>query len=310
MGYGRVRAMIGGMPQEPDMTARHLPLPLLLAVAAAFGVAGCTQNKAPAPATAETPTAAVASPAAAQSPAATGEAADLAQREAELARRESELVAREAALKPKNDAGGRPKPVAKPTVTASAARAGHDAASAPAAAPVKPAPPAPVVVPAGTPISIALNSDITTKTARVGDPVDAHVTSAVTVDGRTAIPAGTLVRGLVSEVVSGSDRIGGTPTLGLKFDGIELQPGRTVGISGNLHEQGKSDTARDTAKIAGGALLGAIIGKQIGDNKGRLIGGLLGGAAGVAAAKKTGTEVTLPAGTTFTVVLDQSFSTP
>jgi len=114
----------------------------------------------------------------------------------------------------------------------------------------------------------------------------------------------------VSEVVSGSDRVGGTPTLGLKFDGIELQPGRTVGISGTLHEQGKSDTGRDTAKIAGGALVGAIIGKQVGDNKGRLIGGLLGGAAGVAAAKKTGTEVTLPAGTSFTVVLDQALTTP
>ena len=178
------------------------------------------------------------------------------------------------------------------------------------AAPVKVAPPPPLVVPAGTPVSVALDTDVSTKTARIGDPVDAHVASAVVIEGRTAIPAGTRVRGLVSEVVSGSDRIGGTPTLGLKFDGIELQPGRTVGISGTLHEQGKSDTGRDTAKIAGGALVGAIIGKQIGDNKGRLIGGLLGGAAGVAAAKKTGTEVTLPAGTSFTVVLDQALTTP
>jgi hypothetical protein len=285
-------------------------VPALVVLLAAAGLAGCSQGKAPSAASVEAPVAAATGPEAPKDAAESGKADELAAREADLARRESDLAAREAAVKPKQQATTAARPVAKPAAKPVVAKSRTESVDAPAAAPVKPAPPPPLVVPAGTPVSVALDIDVSTKTARIGDPVDAHVANAVVIEGRTAIPAGTRVRGLVSEVVSGSDRIGGTPTLGLKFDGIELQPGRTVGISGTLHEQGKSDTGRDTAKIAGGALVGAIIGKQIGDNKGRLIGGLLGGAAGVAAAKKTGTEVTLPAGTPFTVVLDQALTTP
>ena len=285
------------------MTARRLFTPAALgALLTALGLAGCSSP---------TPPASQAAPAADSAAATADKAADLSAREQELARREAELAAREAALPPPKSTAAvkpAPKPVTKPRPPRPVASPA--AAAAPVIAPRPAAPPPPLVVPAGTPISVALDGDVTTRTARIGDPVDAHVATTVTLDGRNAIPAGTRVRGTVSEVVSGSDQIGGTPTLGLRFDGIELQPGRTLGISGTLHEQGKSDTARDTAKIAGGALVGAIIGKQIGDSKGRLIGGLLGGAAGVAAAKKTGTEVVLPAGTTFTVVLDQSLTLP
>jgi hypothetical protein len=303
------------------MTVHRLLTPACLAaLLAASSLAGCSSPKSPATGSdGSAPTAAATGPEAPRDAAEADKARELAEREQELARRETELAARESALAAKKTLPAASKPVTKPAakppaakpVTADVARApAASAASAASAAKASPLPPPPLVVPAGTPLSVALNNDITTKTARVGDPVDARVASAVVIDGRTAIPAGTRVRGTVSEVISGSDRIGGIPTLGLRFDGIELQPGRTVGISGNLHEQGRSDTARDTAKIAGGALVGAIIGKQIGDNKGRLLGGLLGGAAGVAAAKKTGTEVTLPAGTTFTVVLDQALNVP
>jgi hypothetical protein len=295
------------------MSANRLFSPAALAtLVVTFSLAGCSSPKSPVTGSGQSPAAAAAaaSPEAPQD-AAGGGKAELAAREAELAHRESELAAREAALNAKKDVPAANKPVvkhvAKPVAAVPVVR---ESAIAPTTSTTQTSPLPPLVVPAGTPLSVALNNDVTTKTARVGDPVDARVATAVIIEGRTAIPAGTLVRGTVSEVVSGSDRIGGTPTLGLRFDGIELLPGKTVGISGNLHEQGKSDTVRDTAKIAGGALVGAIIGKQIGDNKGRLIGGLLGGAAGVAAAKKTGTEVTLPAGTTFTVVLDQALNVP
>ena len=39
--------------------------------------------------------------------------------------------------------------------------------------------------------------------------------------------AGAPIRGRVTEVVSGSKRIGGTPTLAMNFDGIELEDGKT-----------------------------------------------------------------------------------
>jgi uncharacterized membrane protein len=109
----------------------------------------------------------------------------------------------------------------------------------------------------------------------------------------------------VTEVISGSKTIGGTPTLGLTFDNLTLADGSDTRVIGQVAQIAtKSDTARDTAKIAGGAVAGAVIGHQIDHDKGKIIGGLIGAAAGTAAARKTGTEVELPAGTVIGFVLD------
>src|SRR5688572_22481904 len=156
----------------------------------------------------------------------------LAAREQELARREAEIAAKERATK---KVAATPKPVpakavavptSKPTVVAK-----------PAPVPVQP-----IVIPAGTELSIGLSSAVSTKSASIGDPVDARLASDLVVDGRRAIMAGAPIRGRVTEVVSGSKRIGGTPTLAMNFDGIELEDGKTVSISGQLVQQGKSDT--------------------------------------------------------------------
>ena len=66
----------------------------------------------------------------------------------------------------------------------------------------------------------------------------------------------------------------------------------------------KSDKARDTAKIAGGAAAGGVVGHQISHKNGAIIGAIIGAAAGTAAAKKTGQEVVLPAGTVVGLTLD------
>lgn len=275
----------------------------------ALTLAGCGGSQEPAPLAEEAVTP-IADDAAAVTAAAEAEAAAAAQaaKEEELARleadmtlkeREAELARREAALAAKQKAAQR---------TAAAPR--------PAAAPASPAPapaPAPAavaktyVVPAGTQLTVEIVSPVTTKTAKVGDRIDARLASDVTVDGKTVAFAGSAMRGTVTEVVSGSQKIGGIPTLGLTFDRLTLGGADTVAISGRMVQQGKSDTGRDTAKIAGGALIGAVVGHQVDDDKGKLIGGLLGGAAGAVAAKKTGTEVELPAGSVVGFVLDDSF---
>jgi hypothetical protein len=172
----------------------------------------------------------------------------------------------------------KPAPAPQPAVVAAAPK---PKVSTPAPVPVQP-----IVVPAGTELSIGLSSTVSTKSASIGDPVDARLASDLVIGGRRAIMAGAPIRGRVTEVVSGSKRIGGTPTLAMNFDGIELEDGNTVPISGQLVQQGKSDTARDTAKIVGGTAAGAIIGHQIDDDKGTVIGGILGGAAGAIAAQE------------------------
>lgn len=275
---------------------RHA-LPWIVALGALGTLAACNRG---------------APPAAAEDPALAAKQAELQQREAELAAREAELAAREAApaATPSPAPAAAPKPVVqapKPPAPKPAASSSADAGAAkPVASTSKPAPAAPtrITVPTGTLLSLSLDSALTSKTAKVGDPVRARVTSDVNVDGRVAIPAGATVAGSVIQVVSGSDRIGGVPTLGISFDRLELAGGRDVPIAGEITQSGKSDTGRDTAKIVGGAAAGAILGHQVkGGDKGKVIGGLLGGAIGAVAAKKTGTEVTMAEGTAMTLAL-------
>ena len=213
--------------------------------------------------------------------------ADLAlkEKEAELARREADLA--KASAKPRTSA---PRPASTTTTAATP----------------KPAGPRNYTVPAGTSVTAQLPAGITTKTAKVGDRVSAYLTSDLVVDGKVIAKSGALLQGSVSQVVSGSDKIGGTATLGLTFDNLTLADGSDKPVRGTVTQvAAKSDTAKDTAKIAGGAIAGAVIGHQVDGDKGKIIGGLLGAAAGTVAAKKTGTEVELPAGTQIGFTLDQ-----
>lgn len=265
-------------------------IPFLIA---AFALAACGQ-KAPEEKAAEDPAAAQALTE--EETARQAREEDLARREAELALKEKEadLARREAAL-------SKPKTASKPKVTPAATTT----ASAPAP---KPAPSGPraYTVPMGTSIEVQLPAAITTKTAKVGDRISANLTQDLVVDGKVIARAGGLLQGSVSEVISGSKKIGGTPTLGLSFDNLTLADGTDTTVTGTVTQvAAKSDKGRDAAKIAGGAVAGAVIGHQVDGDQGKIIGGLLGAAAGTLAAKKTGTEVELPAGTVIGFTLNQ-----
>ena len=267
------------------LKTRSLSLALLLPTAVAFlALAGCGQK----------------TPPSSTEPAVQAEIdkdADLKAKEEELARKEAELALkereqslaeREAALAKASEPKPKPKPAATATSTTAAA----------APKPATPAGPRKYTVAAGTSLSVQLPSTISTKTAKVGDRIAANLSNDLVVDGKVIAKAGALLQGSVTEVISGSKKIGGTPTLGLAFDSLVLADGSDTPVSGQITQvAAKSDTGRDTAKIVGGAAVGAIIGHQVSSKNGTLIGGLLGAAAGTAAAKNTGTEVELPAGT-------------
>jgi biotin carboxyl carrier protein len=221
--------------------------------------------------------------------------AELKAKEEELARKEAELALKEK----EQDLARREAELAKATTKAQTKPKAPAAAPAPAPAP-KPVASGPkqYTVPAGTSLSVELPAAISTKTARVGDRVSAYLSNDLVVDGKVIAKAGALLQGSVTSVVSGSRQIGGTPELGLRFDNLTLADGSDTQVNGSISQAAaKSDTGRDAAKIAGGAIAGAVIGHQIDSDKGKIIGGLLGAAAGAAAAKKTGSEVELPAGT-------------
>src|SRR4029453_5854773 len=65
--------------------------------------------------------------------------------------------------------------------------------------------PQPIDVPAGTQLTFALSSDLSTKTLKPGDVVKGPPARNPMIEGRRAVPAGARVTGTVAEVVSGSN---------------------------------------------------------------------------------------------------------
>lgn len=282
-------------------------LPFVLAALLALGTAACGGPSAPpqeaaAPATdAAAPAAdaaaaekAAAEQAAAAQAATDQAAADLAAREAELKAKEVEIQLRERELAAQQAAAARAP--AKSSTPVKQAAAPKTAAAAPAPAVAAPPPP-PVTVAAGTQVAVKLNSSYSTKSAALGAAVNAELASDLVVDGRRVAKAGAPISGTITEVTSGSSKIGAVPALKFDFTQLVVADGSTLPVAIRINQKGQSEKGRDTAKIAGGAAAGAIIGNQVSNGKGSVIGGVIGGAAGAIGAQKTGTEVEIPAGT-------------
>ncbi len=264
-------------------------IPLTLA---ALALAACGKKPAEEPVAADDPAALAA---AEEEAARVAREEELARREAELAlkEKERELADREAALA----RASQPKPAApKPAAT-------RPARAKPAPTPVA-AGPRNYTVPAGTSISVQLPAAVSTKTATVGQRLTGNLTSDIVVDGKVVAKAGSPVQGSITQVISGSKTIGGKPTLGLTFDSLMFEGGDRPINARITQVADKSDKGRDTAKIAGGAVAGGVIGHQLDSDQGKVIGALIGAAAGTVAAKKTGQEVVLPAGTVVGMTLD------
>jgi len=299
--------------------ASTLRILLLSAATLAWGMTGCSRSTPPA-ATPEPLAQATTQDDTAAQAAAAARAADEA-RAAELAAKEKELAEREAAVKQQEleaelarrdaetaaQAAAATQAAAAKKAAAKKAGAARPATSTAAAAPKAAAPATPIVVPAGTQLAIELIAPVGTKTSKVGDRVDARLASDVMIGDRRAAKAGASVHGSITQIVSGSKKIGGTPTLGVTFDSLVAANGASVSINAPFTQLGKSETGKDSAKIVGGAAAGAIIGHQVSHKNGAVVGGILGGAAGTAAAKGTGGEVTLTAGQVVTVATQSSF---
>lgn len=174
---------------------------------------------------------------------------------------------------------------------------------APATAPAR----AMIKVPKGTIVALKLRTDLNSGQSRVGDPFTAVVTEDVVVDGKTAILAGSKVRGSVTEVVP-AKRGAGNASLTMRFDQLEPTGSDAVDIVASLSDQSDSKKKRNAAIIggsaAGGALLGRIIGK---DTKGAVVGAVVGGAIGTGVVmSKEGEQVNLPSGTEMDVKLERA----
>jgi hypothetical protein len=155
---------------------------------------------------------------------------------------------------------------------------------------------------AGTEVSVQLAERLTSKTARVEDPVTASIFRPVRAEGVLALPAGTRVRGVVVDV-DPAQRPSKGGRLELVFDRIDLD-GERVDFRGRVTsiDQG-SDTGKTAGKAGLGAVIGGVLGGILGGGRGAVVGVIVGGTGAVVGTK--GEEVELPAGTVLTVRLEE-----
>jgi hypothetical protein len=158
-----------------------------------------------------------------------------------------------------------------------------------------------VEVPVGTEIDVRLQNTLSSGTAQVEDRFEGTTLADVTVDGRLAIPAGSIFRGVVTAVEPGT-RTNRTSKMTVSFDQVTLN-GRSYPIRGTVTQAIEGEGIRGEAgRTAAGAGVGAIIGGILGGFKGALAGILIGGGGTIAATE--GKEVELPQGSVLRVRMD------
>ena len=198
-----------------------------------------------------------------------------------------------------------PTPASAPSSsTASSATTASRSTSAPAnttSAPSSTTTTTRIDVPVGTEIDVRLQNTLNSGTAQVEDRFEGTTLADVTVDGRLAIPAGSIVRGVVTAVEPGT-RTNRTSKMTVSFDQVTLN-GRSYPIRGTVTQAIEGDGIRGEAgRTAAGAGVGAIIGGILGGFKGALAGILIGGGGTIAATE--GKEVELPQGSVLRVRMD------
>ena len=156
-------------------------------------------------------------------------------------------------------------------------------------------------IPAGTELDVRLQNSLNSGTAQVEDRFEGTTLVDLNVNGRVVIPAGSVMRGVVTAVEPGT-RTNRTAKMTVSFDQVTVN-GRAYPMRGTVTEALKGEGIRGEATRAGaGAAVGGIIGAVLGGAKGALLGVLIGGGGTIAATE--GKEVELPQGTVLRVRVD------
>jgi hypothetical protein len=192
--------------------------------------------------------------------------------------------------------------------TTTPSRPSTPGASAPAPAPASSS------LAAGTALTATTTAEVRSNKNKVGDTVTANVASDIKDNsGRVVIPAGSEVVLTVTAIKESENKSDKTGTLTLKPTAVSIR-GQSYPIVASIQHvdtklEGRKTGAGDIAKPAAGAAVGAVVGRVLGGStKGAVIGGVIGGAVGAQRAVETkDRDVVLPAGTTVSLVLDQSF---
>jgi hypothetical protein len=164
-----------------------------------------------------------------------------------------------------------------------------------------------LTIPAATTFTVTLDDSVGSATSRVDEPVRAHVTRPVSVDGVVAVPGGSSLSGAVVEAVR-SGRVKGRAHVAIRFDKLRpVADGETYTIrTAEITRTAPGEKKKDAAKIGVGAGAGAAIGALLGGGKGAAIGAGVGAGGGTAyVMSERGKEVGIARGATLTVRLTE-----
>jgi hypothetical protein len=205
-------------------------------------------------------------------------------------------------------------PAAAPAPAPTAEQAAEPAPQAtPNPAPVAepappPKPPKPVVIPAGTEITVRLDQPLGSKDSHAGDSFSATVATPVSVGGKVAIPASSAVAGTVIDAKA-KGKLKGEARLQLALKKITIK-GQTYLIDASMADVTEKGKGKRTAKTTGaGAAGGALIGGLAGGGKGLVIGAAVGAGVGLVGGAFTGNkQIELPAESSLTFQLNASLT--
>ena len=156
-------------------------------------------------------------------------------------------------------------------------------------------------MPVGQEVDVRLQSGLSSGTATREQRFEATTAVDIMQGNTVLIPAGSVVRGIVSNVEKAGN-IDRTGNLSLAFDQVVVR-GREYPLRAMATQVFESKGIRDEGKTVGTAgAVGAIVGGIIGGLKGALIGAVV-GSGGVIAATE-GKDIELPPGTIVRIRLD------
>ncbi len=158
-----------------------------------------------------------------------------------------------------------------------------------------------VEIPAGTELDVRLQTALNSGTAQVEDRFEATTMVDLSLDGRVTVPAGTVLRGVVTGVEPAT-RTNRTAKMTVSFDQMTVN-GRDYPIRGTVTQAIEGEGIKgDLPKAGAGAAVGGILGAVLGGGKGAILGAIIGGGGTIAATE--GKEVELPQGTVLRVRVD------
>jgi len=159
----------------------------------------------------------------------------------------------------------------------------------------------PGVVPVGKELDIRLQSSLSSGTAKNEQRFEATTVADAMQGGKVLIPAGSVVRGVVSDVTP-AGRVDRTGSMKLNFDRLTInsQPHQIRAMATQVFQSG--GLRDDKATAGAGASIGGVIGGLAGGVSGALLGAAIG--AGGAVASTEGKNIDLPAGTVIRIRFD------